>query len=310
MSHVRPRVLGLMTHPPIEETAAKLRRILIVTPWSPERKASSWNEFPVRSTLPRMDTGSEGGGPLWAARLATLCGELRQAGGRAAEADAWEETWVLLNAGLQRYLRSHAARLGGLAPDDLEDLAATKSLELINRAVEGVWNPTGRTAAEVAGYLARVARNEVLDLKQHAGRFLAFPDGEPGSGDLDEPRVVGEASFASTAAGLDASGVDRGESPDLAVERGEFTAALVDCVGALAPRNRRVWIFRTLFEMRSRDIAVHPDVGIEPGHVDVVFSRARRTIQGCLDRKGHSLETIPRGVFVDLWWQFRDGGPP
>src|SRR5262249_26090528 len=157
----------------------------------------------------------------------------------------------------------------------------TKSLEIIHRAVEGAWDPAGRTPVEVAGYIAAVARNEIMDWRQRAGRLVPLPDGEDPPMRADEVRSVSGGS---------------GDSTDLPVERSEFAQAVIDCVGGLAPRSRRIWIFRTLFEMRSREIASHPEVGMEVGHVDVVFSRARRSLQDCLGRKGHSLDTMPRGV--------------
>lgn len=243
---------------------------------------------------------SERGGPRWAARLAALCVELRGAAGESARNAEWEEAWVLLNAGLCRYLRVHASRVGPIPPEDVQDLAAEKSLELLGRAVSGTWDTAGRSPAELAGYLSTVARNEVLDWRGRADRFVPLPDGPPGGGDPAE-----EGHDAHRLAGTAAA--DPGDSPDLGVERREFASALLECAEKLESRSRRVWFFRTFYDMRSREIAAHPSMGIKTAHVDVVFSRSRQWISKCMHQKGHTLDSIPQGVFFDLWQAFRGG---
>jgi len=255
-------------------------------------------------------TDSKEDGPRWAARLAALCQELRQAAedpqrsaNEAARNAHWEEAWVLLSAGLGRYLRLHAARLGRVSTEDLEDLAAAKSLDLVGRAVSGAWDTTGRSAGEVAAFLSTVARNEVIDWRRRMDRFVPLWDGpseEAGHGEeaQEMPRSVLSA----------ATGAADDQAPDLLVEQREFASALVECAGALESRSRNVWFLRTFLGMRSREIAAHPSVGARPGHVDVLFSRSRRSIIECMKRKGHSVDTMPPGIFLEIWSRFREAG--
>ena len=126
-------------------------------------------------------TDSTDGGPCWAARLAAVCLELRDtgedpdrsAGDRARNAH-WEEAWVLLNAGLGRYLRLHAVRLGPVPAEDLEDLAAAKSLDLVGRAVSGAWDTKDRSAGEVAAFLSTVAPERADRLEAAHGSFRSI----------------------------------------------------------------------------------------------------------------------------------------
>jgi len=255
-------------------------------------------------------TDSRENGPRWAARLATLCQELRQTAEdsqrstdeRARNAN-WEEAWVLLCAALGRYLRLHAARLGRVSAEDLEDLVAAKPLDLVGRAVSGAWDTTGRSVGEVAAFLSTVARNEVIDWRRRMDRFVPLSDGpseEAGHG--EEAQDISRWVQSAATEGTD------DQAPDLLVERREFASALVECAEALESRARNVWFFRTFLGMRSREIAAHPSVGARIGHVDVLFSRSRKSISECMKRKGHSVDTMPSGIFLELWSRFREAG--
>jgi RNA polymerase sigma factor (sigma-70 family) len=154
----------------------------------------------------------------------------------------------------------------------------------------------------VAAYLSSVARNALIDWRRRADRFVPLADAPaPGSDRTDDQaRHERNASVAAAASG---------DAPDLALERRQFASALLECVDELESRQRHVWYFRTFFTLRSREIGAHPAVGAQAGHVDVLYSRGRRQIRECMHGKGHSLETIPPGVFVEIWCRFREGIP-
>lgn len=235
-------------------------------------------------------------GPAWAGRLIAACVRLRGASGPAGDHPDWADAWLLLSTGLHRYLRLHASRMARVPDDDLLDLASEKTLGLIARIVSGAWDVEGRTGAEVAAYLSTAARNTLVDWLRREN-VLVRPDG----GERDEER---EEPMRETGAGVTGTDADRG------VQNREFAEALGGCVRGLEPRARRAWFFRTFYDMSSREIAAHPDVGVRVGHLDVILFRSRRALRRCMTRKGHSLETVPPGAFVELWTRLRGGDEP
>lgn len=191
---------------------------------------------------------------------------------------------MLVRDALARYIRCHAGGAPLLHAEDLEDLASTKALELLTRAESGDWNPDGRHPGEVAGYLAAVARNGLMRLAEHRRRETA-----PGVTSVDGEVMETEQADRSS------------PRADSAAEAGEFVEALRGCVETLAPRARRVWFFRAFYEMSSRDIAAHPAVGLNPGHVDVLVQRTREALRECLAGKGLRPRDYPPGTFSALW---------
>ena len=134
-------------------------------------------------------------------------------------------------------------------------------------------------------------------------RFVPLRDGPPEEGDReDEAPGVPRPQQVGAAEGAD------GQAPDLLVEQREFASALIDCAGALESRSRTVWFFRTFLGMRSREIATHPSVGARTEHVDVLFSRSRKSISECMKRKGHTFDTVPPGILLEVWDRFREAG--
>jgi DNA-directed RNA polymerase specialized sigma24 family protein len=200
---------------------------------------------------------------------------------------------VLVRDALTRYLGVYVGRGRYVFPEDIEDLAGSRSLELIRRAEYGDWNPEGRSPEEIAGYLAAIARNSLLRLTGKRARERGLPEawsgGDPVNGnDGRKPEI---------------------SSPPVqygAVEAGEFIAALEECVGRLKPGARRVWFFRAFYAMSSRDIAGHPEVGLRPDHVDVVVQRARDALKSCLGAKGFTPREFPAGSFSALWESMND----
>lgn len=205
------------------------------------------------------------------------------------------EIWLLLNAALQRYLRFQAAKTGAVSEQDREDIAAEKALDLLCRCEQGKWDLTGRTPAEVAGFLARVARNGLMDHYRRCGREVD-PDLE--GADLWERQAPGtEAGPPPTTGGA--------ESPAAAVEGEQYIAALKLCAGQMQERERRIWFFRVFYEMRTRDIAAHPEIRLNPGHVDVLLQRCREAMRRCMARRGFEPRDLPTGAFTALWRAFR-----
>jgi len=198
---------------------------------------------------------------------------------------------LLLNSVLLRFLFFHSGRLGRVSAEDVEDIAAQKSLDLLRRAELGQWSLAGRSPAEITGFLTKVARNGLLDHLRKTSRQVQpdeeeRPDWDAGHG--------GWQDDAATEA-----------QPQLRVERREFAEALRVCAEALNPRSRLIWFFRVFLEMPSKKIAAHPEVELKASHVDVLLQRAREAVRECMDRKGFQPRDIPPGVFVELWRAFR-----
>ncbi len=228
---------------------------------------------------------------LWPRRLRELCGELGSATPPGTRELIREEAWILIGVALRRYLRHHASQLGPLSPEDLEDISSTKTLDLIRRAESKTWDPAGARGPEIATYLSRVARNGLVDHLRARGRFVRAAEDE------------GDDSAHHGGAELDA--FPQTEGADLGTARNEFAEALRLCAGALPPRSRTVWFFRVFYEMSTKEIADHPEVRLNPAHVDVLLQRARETIRKCMASKGLEPHDMPPGCFAALWEAFR-----
>jgi RNA polymerase sigma factor (sigma-70 family) len=227
----------------------------------------------------------------WPAHLQMLLRRMRSAPDPSVHDQAMGEAWVLLNALISLRLRIQATRVGTVAREDAEDIAAQKSLDLLRRAESGEWDPEDRKPAELAAFLMAVARNGLVDFLRRSGRLEVMVE-ETGQieGASEGPRV---------------SSAPPGEGTDAAVERREFAAALRACAELLDPRTRVVWFLRAFCDLSTREIAAHPNVRLKPGHVDVLLHRARRVIKTCMRSRGHETHDIPSGTFAELWQFFR-----
>jgi len=219
--------------------------------------------------------------PRWPELLASTAAALSTTRPDARDA-ARAELWKVLHAALFASLRAQAHRVPAASREDLEDIASTKSLEILARTEEGTWTPAGRPGHEIAGFVARVARNGLIDLARRRGREVAPPEDEESWRDR-----LGETPSAI------------GPAPDEQAAANEFVAALVDCVAALAPRSRVVWFQRVFLEASSREIAER--CGVRPAHVDVLVQRARMALRTCMTKKGHDGADARPGVFATLW---------
>ena len=193
---------------------------------------------------------------------------------------------MVLHGALLRYLRARTR--GGFPPrEEIEDIASAKAIELLARCESGVWAPEGRSLGEVASYVATVARNGFVDFTRRTRRAGWEAPVEEGVGE--------DGEFDAEVLRAD------GPPPHALVEARELARALVECAQRLQLRARRVWFFRAFYDMTSRDIAMHPGVGLDAAYVDVVAKRARDSIRACLVEKGLDAADAPPGAFVELW---------
>ena len=197
------------------------------------------------------------------------------------------EAWVSLRDALHRFVRRDAHKFRSLAREDLEDLASTKALELLTRVESGEWSLENRSGGELAGYLATVARNGLIDAAKRASRAPAALEGQAIDLDDDTTAAAGHAAPA-------------GASDSTTMAR-EFIDELRGCVLQLQPRALRIWFFRAFYGMSSGEIAAHPDIALRPAHVDVIMQRARDSIRACMAAKGLEPGDMPAGTFVALW---------
>jgi RNA polymerase sigma factor (sigma-70 family) len=227
----------------------------------------------------------------WVDRLLDLARALRSAPSSPG-GDAFGEFWLLLNLALRHHFRMQALKGGGIEPADAEDLAAEKALDLINRFDSGGWKVEESSPGELVAFLRTVARNGLIDHRRREYRRTVLPPEETDNLTQDAER----------------SGSPGNDPPDAAVDRGDYAAALIDCASRLAPRQRAVWIFRVFYDMPSKLIASHPEVGLKPSHVDVILKRCRIQVRDCMSGKGFDPASPPPGVFAAIWGAFRTAG--
>lgn len=223
--------------------------------------------------------------PQWPGRLIGICAELARA--REPERSGLRvHAWVLLRDCLHSMLRQEAARFPGATPEDLEDVASAKALDLLLRAERGSWNPTNRSSGEVVSYLRATARHGLVRNTQQRSRTVPLERAVAREGE-------GEARTSEWDAPLSA--------PERSVESREFAERLLDCLDPLRPRSRRVWLLRAVYEMGSRDIAEHPQVRASVANVDVILMRVREHLKACLAANGHEPGPLPAGTFTLIW---------
>ncbi|MCA9753200.1 MAG: sigma-70 family RNA polymerase sigma factor [Gemmatimonadetes bacterium] len=228
--------------------------------------------------------------PRWPTRLKELSKETgRGRLSRRSSSEAWSILYLALDAAFAR----QAVRYRSVRPEDVEDLVADKALDLARRFECGEWVVEGRHEGEIVRFVDTVARNGIIDHLRTAGRLL-----------LGEEEKLESAPASDSAA----------PRPSSRAEQAEFGTALRGCLERLSARDRTIWFFRTFYDLSSRDIARHPEIGIKTPHVDVILQRTRASLRDCLARKGHDREDLLPGTFVALWQRFRlpssPGGAP
>ncbi len=246
---------------------------------------------PTRQDYRPAGEGSPIKGPRWPSVLCELVPRLRAAPGAPAPERTCREVWQLLSSCIGYYLRLHSRRMGGISDEDRQDIAAEKSLDLLRRIVQGTWDISGRSPAEIAAFVSTVARNGLLDRLRESRRWVPMQDvGQPERGEA----LMSETSAAAAA-----------DSPDLMVERKEFAASLRRCAEGLNPRARLIWFFRVFYSMSSKEIAAHPEINLKASHVDVLLQRTRDALRECMQQQGYEPRDMPPGTFVELWKAFR-----
>jgi DNA-directed RNA polymerase specialized sigma24 family protein len=230
-------------------------------------------------------------GLKWPSRLKEFSKELLNPRDEHSREEARGKVWKILNGAICLYIRLHASRLGRITREDREDMAADKSLHLLHRIESGGIDFSDRLPSEIAGFISRTVRNELLDFLRKEGRRVEL---------IKEDRP--EWDVCNTENGKTMSAT---VAPDVLVQRREFAEALRRCVELLDPRAALCWFFRVFYEMASRDIAVHPKIRLNAGHVDVLLQRSRKMIRDCVRRSGFDPHEMPPGTFIELWKTFR-----
>jgi len=241
----------------------------------------------VTRSLPDSEEPGRDPGPAWAARLKDLARLIASVPPGTGRRLACEEAWLILNAALAGALRRQSSRLGRVSREDLEGIAAQKSLDLLTKIEEAEWDPTGHTPVETAAYLSRVARNALVDWMRAEGRWVHPTTDDDEDHAVDWPDGTGLSSANNP--------------PDEVLAGREFAQVLVGCVKNLQPRSRRIWFLRVFCDLSSREIAGHPEVNLKPSHVDVVLQRSRHSLRDCMQKHGYQLAEMPAGVFVAIW---------
>jgi DNA-directed RNA polymerase specialized sigma24 family protein len=257
------------------------------------------SEWLTKMTGPWPDT------PRWPERLKDLIPRLTSPEDQPDREKIRDEIWIIVATAVAGFVRAHSRKLGPMGQDDLDEIAAQKSLELMRRVEDGGWEVAGRSASEIAGYISAVARNGLVDCLREAGRMPRPVDNQDEDGEHHPDQ---DLDFAILEYGAAGGGLPGPVAPDLAVESREFAAALVRCAGELRPKWRRLWMFRVFLELPTRDIAAHPQIGLKPAHVDVLLQRARNAIRNCMQSRGFLTDAMPRGAFFEIWKAFEAGG--
>lgn len=207
----------------------------------------------------------------------------------AASGPEWQALrgalWRLLFEALTLKLHFQARASSGVDRVVLEDIAAEKALELLERAEKGAWDLSGRSASEISGYLGNVARNGWVDYEKRRRRERVSAD----------PHATRQATNADAVERIEAS-----DAPLTEVLLSDF----VVCVEGLPARGRLAWFLRAHHGLSGREIAAHPALRLNVGHVDVLVQRTRNALKECLRGKGHTVERLPAGAFVALWELF------
>ena len=137
-------------------------------------------------------------GAAWPLRLSHLLQLLAGQLDAASRSSIRAEAWLLLHPTLSRYARLHAAKIGPIAKEEIEDLASSKSLDLLSRTESGMWNTSERSGPEIAGYLSKVALNGLRDRYRRESRFEPGLEGDFGDGNASDRPNPSVRVIAST----------------------------------------------------------------------------------------------------------------
>jgi len=220
--------------------------------------------------------------PLWPEALIRLSQELPES------EQARARFWVILNMALQQRLRIERTRTGPITEDDLLDLAADKSLDLMTRLDRDKWDLRTTSADKVTAFVTTVARNGLVDHLRKTDRRAT---------DMEED--MDDVKHDASALG------HRIADPGVDAERDELVRAIVSCASKLKPMHRNIWLFRVFLDMSSKSIANHPEINFSIGNIDVTLQRCRETVRECVQKSGYDISEMPPGTFTALWRSFR-----
>ena len=228
-------------------------------------------------------------GALWPDRIRTLARAWHEEPSSARREGPQAELWTLGNLVLQKYVRVNAGRLGTIPLEDIRDIAADKTLDLLRRLDARTWAPWADTTAEVCSFLAVVARNGVVDFLRERRRevphAVRWESGDDAAADPMDVRPPASAPRDRAVPG----------------EGAEYAKAILDCLSGVAAKARLVWFLRAFYELSSAQAARHPGVASKPAAVDTMVRRVRVRLRACLEGKGHDPERFPTGTFTALW---------
>jgi DNA-directed RNA polymerase specialized sigma24 family protein len=220
--------------------------------------------------------------PHWPEKILQLCHQLPDVSSVTERNRVLGDLWVLANLAISRYVRYHA-HTSPVDPEDVKDIASEKAMAFLQHANEPAWTNGGTHPGQVCSYFSTLAHNGLMDHFRSRRRWV-----EPSA--LD---VVRE------------SGVQTSPHPESQLVRRQFVEALRDCAGELTPKARIGWFLRVMLNMSSRDIAQHPSVQMNVAAVDMMLSRARKTISDRMREKGFDPQEIPPGTLALLWMSVR-----
>ncbi len=121
----------------------------------------------------------------WPAHFRNLCREVRGPQDARSRDRARGGLWLLLNSLISQYLRFHITRQGRVPVEDLEDIAAEKSLDLLRKNESGTWDAVSRPTEEIKGFLSKVARNGLVDRLRAIGRHIQPAGKDPAEWQVD-----------------------------------------------------------------------------------------------------------------------------
>lgn len=209
---------------------------------------------------------------------------------------ARRDLWILLHGALTRSLDRQSGRIGRPSREDLDDLAATKALDLLLKAESGKWEVSDRSGPEIAGYLTAVARNALVDWQRRRQREVPLT-ALPGATDESTLELTANMEYSEDAPQWDS------------LTAREYADDLARCAAKLAPRSRWAWFLRVFYDLPTLIIARHPAVQLKPAHVDVILQRCRTAIRVCMEQRGQTTTALPPGTFVELWTHLRSIRP-
>lgn len=248
------------------------------------------------SEMAKTNPDSSGSKPpgRWPDRIRELARQLVTTTNNNSYEDSRGELWCLLNTAVAEFCQYHGTRFPMVSDQDIEDIAAKKALDVLDRIVLGKWDVTERSSGEIASFVSKTARNELLNLTRTLKRrVLPKEDSRP---EWDVTQPAREQTDLNN------------HAPDVVLEQKEYAWALLSCVKKLKPRTRFIWFLRVFCDMPSKMIAKHPEIRLKAAHIDVLLQRGRDAISECMRRQGYPPRQTPPGALAVFWDLYKREG--